>query len=264
MSFKFGKSILGATTILLLISCNVYATLTDGLAAHYKFNGDASDSSGNGNNGVVYGAQLTEDRFGVANHAYLFDGQDDYIEAAHSSSLDLTGPITLSAWIKSDGTYWQSEIISKMPSYSPAIGYQLYTQDDEARVSLTYAIGNSHAGGGVASNTLVVDGQWHLLTSTYDGSEIRMYVDGELETWIAYSDGYESNTEPLKIGHYYYPYNDGRGGSHNWALNGAIDDVRIYNRALSPEEVAQLVPEPATLLLFGLGGLALRRKHRAK
>ena len=248
MSFNLKESILGIATILLLISCNARASSTDGLAAHYSFDGDASDSSGNENNASVYGAQLTEDRFGEANSAYLFDGLDDYVEAPHSSSLDLTGPITLSAWIKSDGTYWVSSVITKMPDYEPAVGYTLCTIDSKAFGILSYSLdGSSHYSGWASSNTSVIDGEWHLLTATYDESEIRMYIDGQLESSEAYSDGYQSNSAPLKIGYRYYPYYDGREGSHNWALNGAIDDVRIYNRALSANEVQALylVPEPA-------------------
>jgi len=87
------------------------------------------------------------------------------------------------------------------------------------------------------------------------------------EVW---SDDYDSNTEPLTIGHYYYPYSDlpgpGHEGRHNWALNGAIDDVRIYDRALSSAEVYELnvVPVPGAFLL-GMIGLSVAgvklRKH---
>jgi len=237
------KRITFTVVMLLLTASTGLASLTDGLVAYYPFDGDASDLSGNANHGTVYGAQLTEDRFGIDDHAYLFDGQTDKIEAPHSASLDITGPITLSAWIRTNETYWYSSIIAKKVEPDPAIGYDLCTFDSKAATGLLYTSGHTHNGGIVFSDTLVVDGQWHLLTSTYDGSEMRMYVDGQLDGSLAYSDGYESNTEPLKIGYYYYPYNDGQGGSHNRALNGVIDEVRIYNRALTQSEITELYNE---------------------
>lgn len=67
--------------------CPLFGALADGLVAHYKFDGNANDSSGNGNNGVVHGATLTTDRFGNANSAYKFDGEDDWIQVPNSTSL---------------------------------------------------------------------------------------------------------------------------------------------------------------------------------
>ncbi|MCF8268263.1 MAG: carboxypeptidase regulatory-like domain-containing protein, partial [Ignavibacteriales bacterium] len=69
---------------------------TQGLVAYYPFNGNANDESGNGNNGTVYGAAMTKDRFGNANKAYSFDGVNDYIKAS-SNSLP-TGARTISVW----------------------------------------------------------------------------------------------------------------------------------------------------------------------
>lgn len=262
--------IMCAVLTVLLTTSTGLADLTDGLAAYYAFDGDASDSSGNANHGVVYGAELTVDRFGRADHAYLFDGLDDTIEAPHSASLDITGPITVSCWVKAHDTYWRSGLVIKAPDYDPCVGYLLRTKYDEAHFGLYYTGGINHLGGSASSDTLVNDDVWRLVTGTYDGSEIRMYVDGQLETSTTYSAGYESNTAALQIGHYYYPYNDGHGGRNNVTLNGAIDDVRIYNRALSAAEVQELnvVPIPSAILLgsIGLGfagWLGKRKKYMA-
>ena len=73
-----------------------------GLMAAYEFSGNADDSSGNGNDGVVNGAQLVEDRFGNNNSAYLFDG-DDHIAVDHDSSLNFTGStVSVSFWVNLD------------------------------------------------------------------------------------------------------------------------------------------------------------------
>ncbi len=246
-----------------IVSGVARADLATGLVAYYPFDGNADDLSGYGNNGIVSGAQLTEDRFGQANQAYVFDGIDDVITAAHSASLDITGPISLSCWTRSDGTYLHSHIVSKQATYVPEVGYSLAIHDSEgfARGELSYATDYGHDAGHVGTSNSIIDGQWHLLTMTYDGAEMRMYFDGQLQDSLLYSIGCDSNTAPLQIGYHYYPYNDGAEGLHNWAFDGAIDDVRIYNRALSQAEVASLVPEPGTMSLLALGGLALLKRR---
>src|SRR5579863_2770063 len=72
--------------------------LTNGLVAYYPFNGNANDASGNGNNGVVYGAVLTQDRFGSSNSSYLFNGTNIYIQVSKLLP-DLTN-LTISAWVQ--------------------------------------------------------------------------------------------------------------------------------------------------------------------
>lgn len=72
---------------------------TNGLIAEYLFNGNANDTSGQGNDGIVNGSTLTTDRNGNANSAYIFDGVDDYIEIADHSSLDGMDGLTISVWV---------------------------------------------------------------------------------------------------------------------------------------------------------------------
>ena len=72
---------------------------TDGLVFNFPFNGNANDESGNGIDGTVYHAVLTEDRYDEPNSAYSFDGSNDFIELPLSSSLDITGEISISFWI---------------------------------------------------------------------------------------------------------------------------------------------------------------------
>jgi len=76
-----------------------WADLNDGLIAHYPFNGNANDASGNGNHGTVNGATLTEDRFGNADSAYKFDGQDDYIDLGQVKT-NISSKFSISAEIK--------------------------------------------------------------------------------------------------------------------------------------------------------------------
>lgn len=262
------RSILMALFVLVL-TIPLQAILDDGLVAHYTFDGNTNDSSIYSNDATIYGnVQLTEGRFG---QAYLFDGVDGSIEAPHSSSLDITGPITVSCWVKAQDTYWRSGLVIKAPDYSPVIGYNLRIIDNVGKLTLSYTSGSSHAGETVQSDTEITDNNWHLVTASYDGDVMRMYIDGELESSVAYTAGYESNTADLQIGHYYYPYSDLWGPDHegrnNVTLNGAIDDVGIWNRALTDSEILYIynnpIPEPATLSLLAIGGAAMLRKRKA-
>src|SRR5664279_2298442 len=89
-----------ATLGLLTLTASAQSWITSGLVAWYPFNGNANDASGNGNNGVVYNATLTTDRFGNANSAYDFNGSSSYVDIPQNGILNgLITNFTLSAWI---------------------------------------------------------------------------------------------------------------------------------------------------------------------
>jgi hypothetical protein len=118
------RSILAIAALALLYgAAQANADISAGLTASFPFNGNANDESGNGNNGVVYGAALTADRFGNANSAYAFDGINDYMRIADSQSLNITGDLTISAWIRTGTT--GRIVFSNMLETSPHDGYSL-------------------------------------------------------------------------------------------------------------------------------------------
>jgi hypothetical protein len=84
-------------------------------------------------------------------------------------------------------------------------------------------------------------------------SQTKLYVNGNLQEVTNYSGTYESNPESLYIGHQ-------QSGADRY-YNGLLDDLRIYNNALSQSEISALVPEPVTFLLLGLGAVLLRKRR---
>ena len=193
------------------------ADLNDGLIAYYPFNGNANDESGNGNDGTVYGATLTMDRFGNVDSAYSFDGVDDYIRIPDSTSLDITGDLTISAWINTSENF--HIIFSNMLEVSPHDGYSLRISDGKVRFM--------SGGGNLYSDTLINTGTWRHIAVTLSGTTAIIYVDGEFDSSGTVGVP-TANTVDQTIGASYSPW---------YFLKGFIDDVAIYNRALSEYEV---------------------------
>jgi len=222
------------------VDCSQF-DITTGLAAYYPFNGSAEDESGNANHGTVNGATLTTDRFGIGISAYYFDG-NDYIEIQHSSSLDISEAITISSWIKTVDI--QGGIISKWDGghYSDAV--QSYYQ---------FVYPNGQSGGSVNAsdywydntvwgNTSVNNDVWNHIVYTADNNtgKIRLYVNGILDAeFDIYGNIIRQTDTRVLIGvldliNFDQPY--------TW-YTGLIDDIRIYNRALSDCDVLALFNE---------------------
>jgi len=205
---------------------------TNGLVAYYPFNGNANDESGNGNTGVVYGATLIADRFGQANSAYAFDG-NDYIETPNLGLTTDLG-VTLAGWARlNDMTAHQGFIgaLADADSYPPGT-------DPWNRHYIGVRDGNYWTGAGntqkyIVNTAGIGEGDWFFFTVTLDGSNAVYYVNGvEVD-----STGYEPRGV-CGIGTYIGAIND-RGAAAAF-LDGAIDDVSVYDRVLSSEEILGL------------------------
>lgn len=227
------------SAVVLLLGCvgTVSADLNHGLVAHYPFDGDTLDASGNGHDGVLVGATLTTDRFGNPDKAYFFDGINaDRIVIPNDPALS-PAQLSLVAWIKPVESAHNSQIIihnfSAIGIYG---GYEIAFRYPEKRIVFgLYRSQPDYSWVDIDFN-FVAD-NWHLLVGTYDGQTMRLYVDGVPLGTIVNTQGYvESIQDSMTIGinshiHYLEP-------NHYFA--GSIDDIRIYNRALSPEEIQQI------------------------
>ena len=208
----------------------------DGLVGWWPFNGNANDESGNGNHGTVYGATLTSNKSGNEGNAYFFDGQDDYIEVLNNSTLN-PNVYTLSAWInpKQFSSNQQDEanyIIGKGNDFNSG-HYSLHYKSSSLKARAS--IGEGSNGLFVNSTSNINLNSWIYLTSTWDGKNLKIYFNGKLEnTVINGNKTFNSNNENLFFGtmaaNSTWPY---------W-LNGKIDDIAIYNRALTEAEIQAL------------------------
>jgi len=204
---------------------------TTGLVAYYPFTGNATDESGNGNNGIVSGAVLTKDRFGNAESAYSFDGVDDKIVSIQNISEQA---YTISLWVKSlrteDGVFTVSNGIngSKDYGYDRIIYVDLNGNictrvwDDETicTVGVNYA-----------------DDGFHHIVHLLNGTNQIIFIDGvEQGRGDKGVSDFDWDTEII------FGYNNVN-DANNEFFTGTIDDIRIYDRALTENEIKTLYNE---------------------
>ena len=203
--------------------------------------GNLNDSSGNGNNIVFNNATATSDRFGNANSAYHFSGSS-YMRVSNSVTLN-PSQITMMAVVKFNGFYtgaaYGNEIFMKGPSdQSQGIyGLRAHPQsyDETAPIDTSTEIFIEFYGDYASvyvldSSTLIRSGDWNIVVYTYDGYQANLYINGHLknskwmafETYVNDNDLYIGKTENAT-----YPY----------YFTGDIDEIRIYDKALTPQLV---------------------------
>ncbi|HEY4147879.1 MAG TPA: LamG domain-containing protein [Chitinophagaceae bacterium] len=223
--------------------------LKTGLVGWYTFtNGSLQDSSGNNNTIVFNNAVKTTDRDGRANNAYLFDGASSYMRITNSASLNPAN-LTLAATIKVNafyrGTCADNEIIGKGPT-DGANGMYLMRFGSLSGCSSTVDTTKEYFQAGYGDNLIVGPGttintdsifikagQWYNVVFTYDGYECRYYINGVLKKIWVQTAVFTANSNDVFIGKYEnttYPY----------YFNGVMDEIRVYNKALSEYDVKRL------------------------
>ena len=222
---------------------------TNGLVAWYPFNGNVNDLSGNNLNANVVGATLTTDRNNVVNKAYDFDvtdatfgNQNDEIFIPYSPLMNVNN-ITVSVWLNPRSYFWDgnpgdatSTIINRFQNgYSTPNGQVWGIKFDETSVT-GFIVGSEGTGGeSVVSNDALLLNQWCHIVMSYDGSQIKLYINGVLVSSQNYSGSMNVNgNSGISIGE----SNQANGYWNH--TNGKIDDVGIWNRALTLSEIQQL------------------------
>jgi hypothetical protein len=205
----------------------------EGLVAYYPFNGDANDESGNGNHGTLHEVLLILDRFGNSNCAYSFNGIDAYIDVESTGIPNNPAVMTQCAWIKIPAGAFQNEekvILTRRHLDDGTDWSTLMISEGKAVLSLDDR-GYKHD---AISNSNVNDGIWHFLVGINDYGKYTIYVDGQLQGRIVDNHLMDGSILNLHIGHH--------GAWNNW-WDGTLDDIRIYDRALSEAEIVTLYHE---------------------
>ena len=215
---------------------NTEIDLTKGLVAHYEFEGNANDSSGNGNDGIEHGGMSYVE--GVIGQAGSFDGVDDYINIGDIYFNKNT--TTISMWIKSKSSNL-GDFLSKHSREEDVS--LLIKQEADGKYDAEWTIGNefydlSRDSSGLYNDNIGLikpsNDKFDHLVLIYDGNQILFYVNNRLVKKISSVNGtISSNSYDAIIG----AYSANTNSEHSVFL---IDDLRIYNRALNQTEMAEL------------------------
>jgi VanZ family protein len=231
------------------------ATTPGKLEAYWTFDrvheNAVTDDSGNDLNGTLVNKPMLVP--GVDGQALGLNGRNQWLDVGNPIALRFTGSMTISAWINAQAFPRDDAAIVSDQS---GLGYQLDTTIDEGSrtvsFKLTNAFGTLMARYG---RTPLETNRWYQVAGVYDGSArtIDVYLNGKLDngcvSGLVTSRQYISGTDAF-VGR--------RGGQRRFEFAGAIDDVRIYSRALSPREVAEQVEQTRgkALLPISLGDVS--------
>jgi hypothetical protein len=210
---------------------------TNGLVGWWPFNGNANDESGNGNNGTVNGATLTSDRNGNGNSAYNFDGVNDFIFITNNF-YDISVNHSIIMWVSiNDVSQITQYLWNTYPHTAEAFIYNYLAVNNGVK----YCLGNGMNWNIIcpSQNTFLTSNpnMWYLYSMTYNNGLWSTFINGQLVS--TYSSAIlPAGTHALYFGDAAFA----QIGYHN-SLNGKLDDIAIYNRALTQQEITALYNE---------------------
>ena len=212
------------------------ARAVDGMVSCWTFDEGsgttAYDSMGT-NDGTIYGAIWAT---GIVDGALSFDGIDDYVEVPDSDSLDIAGAITMSGWVKANSLSGGSSVLIKgdYNGYYLQTSYVLHVGTGGEIVCVLYGYWPDDR---FATTSSINTGEWYHLAATWDGTtsnadNVKIYIDGELNQSFTKTNTLRSVPQSVTIGSMKPP-------AYYTALDGYLDEVAIYDRALSPQEIEE-------------------------
>jgi|GEM_PF-1600706 uncharacterized protein (TIGR02145 family) len=199
------------------------------LVASYPFSGNPNDESGNGNNGTENnGVALTTERYGQDNHAYSFDGVDDYIYVPHSASLNFSGEITVSAWIYPTRVDIEQQSITSKGGGWNRTGWLLTLNSDRVR----WHLGDGATEGMFDTEKTIEANRWTHVVALWKDETMNVYINGVKDNYSAsWASGLVANSHDLYIG---------KTDNVPFQFNGIIDDIKVYSKALTDAEILEL------------------------
>ncbi|MEL7160268.1 MAG: LamG domain-containing protein [Bacteroidota bacterium] len=207
------------------------ASLANGQVFHAPFAGNADDVAGN-LSGTVNGATATSDRHGVANEAYEFDGFDDVIDYGEGDILVMPNqdPYTISAWVKMEDR-GDGEVNMIMAKFNKDVnaGWFLGVSSTGKLRSYRHNVPWS-----LNSNSSITYGEYVHVAAAYDGTELSVYLNGQLDRSIPFGRNNNDRSTGVLVGGMY------DNGNVNPLLRGVVDEIRIHNRVLTQEELTWL------------------------
>ena len=208
----------------------VHTTLASGLVLYYPFDNDEGelvlDRSGQKNHGKAHGPTPVADRLGTPGAALHFDGSS-YVDVANSPSLGLTDAVTVAAWVKVDAVDTPGYVVAKGDFKTYAITIPEWPHFPHGDKDFVTLLGEEHL------NAACPLAEWTHIAFTYarQAGVVCQYVDGTLRAQHPYTEPVQTNDANLQIG---------RRLPGSYYFNGSIDELRIYNRALPAEQIAEL------------------------
>ena len=236
----------------IVIQAPKYIGLNSGLVGYWSFDGKdmanvtAYDRSGNANNGTLTNGPTRA--IGKIGQGLSFDGSNDYVNVSDNANFDLGGKnFSISFWFKANedlntiGDIWSDRrsILQKgVDSIGLANGaYQIFFEGDVDTVLIEFSNGANWFNAQTAKTSWDAN-TWYHGVITHNQTTMSWYIDGILDSQTTRTETIQNNNDSLRIGRF---------DRNAWSWTGLIDDVRIYNRALSADEIKRLYRIGATL-----------------
>lgn len=228
----------GVSAVVAISVDNQPPTLTNGLVLQMEFDEvsgtSVADLSGNGNHGTLSGASWG---LGVQGNGVTLNGVDSSLRVETSASLQsVTNAVTICAWVNlaSNGV-WQAvvrKVLQDGAHVFPYSAYDLMAEDQGGRYRARLAVSRPDGVREVAYGTTLLEyGRWCHLVGVYDGVQLSVYLNGQLSGSVPFTGALAQPDQVLYVGR------NGIGGDR---VTGKIDDLRIFNRALSAQQILQI------------------------
>lgn len=210
-----------------------FPNITDELNAFYSFEITNSthtfEMTGKGRN-LELKNEVNCNHDGLIGKDCLFDGNDDYLNVSHSSTLSFTDELSIVAFIFMTSSDNEQAIITKWEDVNTKKSWILQKNNEKKIDFITSNTGSDEDT--LTGDTLLYASKWHQVAAVYNSTHKMIYIDGQLDKIEAYLGNIYDSTTDLKIGY--------RTATNPYYFNGEIDEVLIFNRSLSREEIAKL------------------------